>query len=764
MEAVYKPKKYEEKIYKFWERGGYFTPRVPRGKLPKIEKKREPFTILLPLPNANDPLHMGHALFTIQDILIRYHRMLGDPTLWLPGGDHAGIETQFVFEKYLAERGESRFDFDRERLYQKIADFVDKNRDINRDQLKRMGFSLDWTRYHYSLEEKIVETVLETFKKLHQDGLVYREERMVNFCTQCGTAFSDLEVVYQEKKAPLYYMKYGPFTLATTRPETKFGDTAVAVNPKDKRYQKWVGKEFIYQSLIGSRKIKVVADGSVDPDFGTGVVKVTPAHDLDDFEIAQRHNLKILKVINPDGKLNEITGRFAGLTIFKARTKVVKELKKRGDLVKIDKNYTHRVGTCYRCKNIIEPMLMPQWFVKTKPLAKPAIKAVRQGKTKIIPKKRFEKMYFDWMENIRDWNISRQIVWGPRIPAWYCLECNPTIVVGFINKKGKRVSGQYQELKEKYSFSEIRKGLQQLTAPKNATYSLNDKPCPKCGEKKILQETDTFDTWFLSGQWPLTTLGFPSSKEFKYFYPTSVLDTLWDILFFWVARMMMLGLYLAKEVPFRVIHLHARVVDKHGQKMSKSKGNVINPIKMIEKYGADALRMALIIGVSPGSDITLSDDKIRAMRNFANKVWNATRFVITNRKRKAKSEKRKNKPQDLKLGKEDEWILRELSKTVRLVTKALENYKFSQAGEILYQFFWHQFCDKYIESTKDRRDQAQPVLIEVLETSLRLLHPFIPYLTEVIWQKIKEENILPSEIKKYKSIMIVPWPKAGTRK
>ena len=754
MNKKYKPQEYEEKIYKFWEKESFFQA--------KIDKKKKPFTILLPLPNANDPLHMGHALFTVQDIMIRYHRMLGDPTLWLPGGDHAGIETQFVFEKHLAKKGKSRFDFNRKTLYQMIVEFVEENRNINRDQLKRMGFSLDWTRYHYSLEKKIVETVLKTFRKLHRDGLVYRDERMVNFCTYCGTAFSDLEIVYQERKSPLYYIRYGPFTLATTRPETKFGDTAIAVNPKDKRYQKWVGKEFTYQSLIGPRKMKVVADKLVEPDFGTGVVKVTPAHDPNDFEIAQRHDLKILKVINPDGKLNEAAGRFAGLTISKARKKVVKELKDKGDLVKVDKNYTHRIGTCYRCKNVIEPILMPQWFVKTKPLAKPAIEAVKQGKTKIVPQKRFEKMYFDWMENIHDWNISRQIVWGPRIPAWYCLDCNPEITIDFIDKKNNKVSGQFEELKEKYSFSEIKKGLQQLTAPKEASYSLDDSPCKKCGGKNILQETDTFDTWFLSGQWPLTTLGFPDSTNFKYFYPTSVLDTMWDILFFWVARMMMLGIYLAKDVPFRTIHIHARVVDERGQKMSKSKGNVINPIEMIDKYGTDSLRMALIIGVSPGSDIALGDDKVRAMRNFSNKIWNAARFVIGESGNQGIRESGKNEP-DHPITRspdrpDDKWILKELDKTIKSVTKSLENFRFDFAAQAIYQFFWHEFCDKYIESTKNRRRQAQPTLNYVLETSLRLLHPFMPFVTEAVWQKMKEQDCLPSETKTYRSIMVSPWP------
>lgn len=735
MEKRYQPQKVEEKIYKFWEKGGYFTP--------KINPKKKPFTILLPLPNANDPLHIGHALFTIQDIMIRYHRMLGQPTLWLPGGDHAGIETQFVFEKKLAKEGTTRFNFDRDTLYQMIADFVEKNKNINCNQMKKLGFSLDWTRYHYSLESKILKTVIDTFRKLHQDGLIYREGKLVNYCPHCGTAFSDLEVVYQERKDPLYYMKYGPFILATVRPETKFGDTAVAVNPKDKRYKKWIGKRFTYQSLIGPRKMKVVADKLVDPEFGTGVVKVTPAHDPNDFEIAQRHNLKILKVINPDGKLNEACGRFAGLTIQEARKKVVEELKKKGDLVKIDQNYTHRVGTCYRCKNIIEPTLMPQWFIKIKPLAKLAIEAVKKGKTKIVPKKRFEKIYFDWMKNILDWNISRQIVWGPRIPAWYCLDCNLEITLNFIDKKGKRVSGKYRELKNKYQLAEIKKGLQSLTAPKEATYYLNDHACKKCSGKNILQETDTFDTWFLSGQWPLTTLGFPDSPDFKYFYPTSLLDTLWDILFFWVARMMMLGIYQSGKVPFRVIHLHCRVVDEKGQKMSKSKNNVIDPIETVRKYGTDALRMALVFGHAPGSDIALGDDQLRAMRNFTNKIWNAARFILTNPETKNQKQKSKSTHKD------DRWIIGELNKTIKTVTKNIENYRFDLAAEEIYQFFWHTFCDKYIEMSKKRRAEAQPTLLHVLKTSLILLHPFMPFITEEIYQKMPKHD---------EALIIEKWP------
>ena len=787
MEKAYHHQKVEEKIYRMWESGGYFTP--------KIDPKKKPFTILLPLPNANDPLHMGHALFTVEDIMIRYHRMLGDPTLWLPGGDHAGIETQFVFEKKLAKKGKSRFDFDRQTLYQLITDFVKKNKEINKKQLKRMGFSLDWTRYHYSLEPKIIAQVFATFRKLRHDGLVYRDEKMVNYCPKCGTAFSDLEIKYQERKDPLYYIKYGPtkqpktfITVATTRPETMFGDTALAVHPKDKKYIDLIDQKIIHPLL--NKEIPIVADRSVDPKFGTGVVKVTPAHDPNDFEIGKRHHLPMIKVIDFNGKLNQRTGQFAGLTILAARKKVVAELKKKGNLIKIDKNYLHRVAHCYRCQTTIEPMLLPQWFVKTKPLAKPAIKAVKEGKTKIVPKNRFEKMYFDWLKNIHDWNFSRQIVWGPRLPAWYCLDCNQEIVINFIDKNQKKISGRYQHLKKKYRFLEIKKGLQQLTAPKSASYSLDDQPCKKCGGENILQETDTFDTWFLSSQWPLTTLGFQleDSKsrnmqhatrhtltDFQYFYPTSVLDTLWDILFFWVARMMMFGLYLTKEVPFKIIHLHARVVDQYGQKMSKSKGNVINPMAIIEKYGADALRMALIFGVAPAADVVISEEKLIGMRNFANKIWNISRFVLMHKaKLKAQSSKLKATSKNSKLSKEDKSILSDLNSLIKNVTKSLEKFRFSDAAQNIYHFLWHRFADEYVEYTKTRlnnkktkqankitsyqdnknRESAQTalaILNHVYLTCLKLLHPFMPFITEEIWQRLTDG--------KEKPLIISSWPK-----
>ncbi len=751
MDKLYKHQDIEKKWYDFWEKGNFFTP--------KIDPAKKPFTILLPLPNANDPMHMGHALFTVQDILIRYHRMKGDPTLWLPGGDHAGIETQYVFEKHLSKQGKSRFDFDRETLYKMIAEFVEKNKNINRNQMKRLGFSLDWTRYKYSLDPEIVTIVLDTFRKLHTDNLVYRDKRLTNYCTKCGTGFSDLEINHVQQTDPLYYIKYGPFILATVRPETKFGDTAVAVNPKDKRYKKWIGKEIEVEGLLGMFKVFVIGDEAIDPKFGTGVAKVTPAHDHTDFEIAKRHNLPMKLAIGFNGRLTELAGIYAGMKVKAARQKVAEDMQTKGLLDHIDTKYVHTVATCYKCNTVLEPLPIPQWYIKTKPLAELAIKAVKTGKTKIVPLKRFEKIYFDWLENIRDWNISRQIVWGPRIPIWYCLNCNSMIHLSFVTKTGLKVSGNYSEIKNTYSFNEIITGLQTLMAPLDASYALNDKPCPRCGNTEVVQETDTFDTWFLSSQWPLTTLGFPDSEDFLYFYPTSVLDTMWDILFFWVARMMMMGLYRAKEVPFHVIHLHCRIVDAKGQKMAKSRGNVMNPIDIVDKYGADALRFSLVFGAAPGSDIAISDDKIRGMRNFTNKLWNVGRFIKMNNE----NFKINNidvaefdpKADRLHLLPEDKQILTQLGMLEKSVTKNIDSYRFDKAAERLYEFIWHDFADKYIESVKERlknnEQTALSVLIKVFEICLTLLHPFMPFVTEEIYEKLDSDRKIP--------LIISSWPK-----
>jgi len=742
MDKRWRPEEYEEKIYQLWEKGRYFTPR--------IDPQKKPFSILLPLPNANDSMHIGHAMYVIEDILCRWHRMMDEPTLWLPGADHAGIETQFVFEKKLREKGQSRFDFDRKTLYQKIWDFVEKNRRLNKYQLKKLGFSLDWSRYHYSLEPKIVAQILKTFKKLHRDGLVYRGLKIVNYCPHCGTSFSNLEVEHPEKDEFLYYLDYGPIQIATTRPETIFADVAVAVNPKDKRHQKLIGQKAVVPLI--NKKVPVITDELVEIGFGTGALKITPGHDQTDFEIGQRHKLPIISCVNTNGKMINVPDRIKNLNVKQAKKETVKWLQEAGKLIKTEP-LKHKVSVCYRCHQPIEPLPSPQWFVKTKPLAKPVIEAVKKNKTRFVPR-RFRKTFLDWMNNIRDWNISRQVVWGPRIPAWYCLDCNSEIKINFLDKNKKMVSGSYNQLKNKYSYSEIKSGLQSLQAPVKAKYNTKKiKKCPHCGGKHLLQETDTFDTWFLSGQWPLTTLGYPDSEDFQYFYPTSVLDTMWDILFFWVARMMIFGLYLAKDVPFKVAHLHSRVVDKKGQKMSKSKGNVINPLTMSQKYGADALRMALVYGTAPASDIVVSEEKIKAMRNFGNKIWNASRFVILN----IKNQKSNIKNQKSKSAKEDREILEALKKTVKTVNQHLKKYRFGQALEEIYQFFWHKFCDVYLEQTKNRKQEALPTLIKVLITSLKLIHPFAPFVTEAIYQELKKA--FPKHpLLKSKALIISQWP------
>ena len=716
MDKVYNQTEIENKWYKVWEEKGYFKPEInPEGK---------PYTIILPPPNANGNLHFGHAMFTVEDILIRYHRMKGEAALWLPGEDHAGTEAQFVFEKHLSKMGKSRFDFDRPTLYQMIWDFVEENRGNIRIQMKKMGFSLDWNRLKYTLDPDIVKIVYKTFKKLFDDGLAYRAERLVNYCTKDGTSFSDLEVVYEERKDPLYYIKYGPLTLATVRPETKFGDTAVAVHPSDKRYQQYIGKEIEIETVLGKAKIKVVADEAVDPEFGTGVVKVTPAHDPNDFEIAQRHSLPLVQVIGYDGRMNEKAGKFSGMKVKDARISVVEALEEKGLMEKVDYEYVHRVGTCYKCKSIIEPLPLEQWYISTKPLAKAAIEAVKKGKIKIFPKN-FEKTYFNWLENIRDWNISRQIVWGIQIPAWFCDKCDKWIVTD------------------------------------------GDKPenCGSCGNVNLEQDKDTFDTWFSSGQWPFATLQTNKAGDFDKFYPTSVMETGRDILFFWVARMVILGIYATEEIPFKDIVLHGTVLDPLGQKMSKSKGNVVNPIEIADQYGADAVRMALMYGTAFGHDQALSHPKLQAMRNFTNKLWNIGRFIIDFALEDAKhldvilspkdeesiaNASLKQVERSFAVAQDDKNIMEKLSQTIQIVTKALDSYRFHDGAEALYEFIWHQFADIYIESTKDRRAKAQPILEYVFRICLELLHPFMPFITEELWQKLPHQG---------ESIMVTKWPK-----
>ncbi len=701
MDTAYAPKSFEETIYSSWEQEHCFAPVKKTGK--------DPFCVILPLPNANGDLHLGHAMFTIEDIMIRYHRMKGDVTLWQPGFDHAGFETQYVFEKFLAKQGKSRFDYSRDELYKAIWDFAQNNRGSMESQLRRMGFSLDWPRLKFPLDPAIIAIVYKTFKKMHDDGLIYRGERLVNYCTKCGTSFSDLEVKHVEQIDPLYYLKYGPFVLATVRPETKFGDTAVAVHPTDKRYKDYVGKEIEFDGLIGKVKLKVVADEAVDPAFGTGVVKVTPSHDVTDFEIGKRHNLPLVQVIGFDGKLTAVTGSYAGLRIKAARAKVVEDLKVKGLIDHVDEGYVHTVGTCYKCGTTLEPLPMSQWFVKIKPLADRAITAIAKKEVSFVPK-RFEKTATQWLNDFHDWNISRQIVWGIRIPAWRCEACAKTNV----GKEWIITDGSVPE------------------------------KCPTCGGTVLTQDEDVFDTWFSSAQWPFATLKANSDNtDFDTFYPTSVMETGYDILPWWVCRMLMVGLYVTGQVPFKKVYLHGLVRDSKGQKMSKSKGNVVNPIKMVDLYGADALRMALVFGAAAGNDISLSEDKIRGMRNFANKLWNISRLFLMNTEN-IKDLPFYDKTMDKDVDKSDLAMLKKLEVTVKTTTKYMDTYRYSDAAQMLYDFTWHTLADDYLEQNKERfkqgDTQALAVYRHILLTVLKLLHPFMPFVTESIWGQLPRQH------------------------
>lgn len=698
MDKVYNHKDIEDKIYKDWEAKGYFKPEVnPEG---------EPYTIILPPPNANGALHFGHAMFTVEDILIRYHRMLGKAALWLPGTDHAGIETQFVFEKKLKAEGKSRLDYDQETLYNMIHEYVEEHRGGIEKQLRRLGFSLDWSREKYTLDPEIVKLVHQTFKKMYDEGLIYRDARLVNYCTFDGTSFSDLEVVHEEKERPLYYIKYGPFVLATTRPETKFGDTAVAVHPDDKRYQQYIGKEIEIETVLGPAKLKVIADESVDKNFGTGVVKMTPAHDFNDFEVGKRHNLEMRQVIGFDGKMNHHAGKFEGMYVKEARRAIVEEMQQKGLIEKIDEKYVTRLNLCYKCKNVLEPLPKEQWFMKVRPLAEKAIEVVKKGDIKIYPKN-FETIYFQWLEGLRDWNISRQIVWGIRIPAW-----------------------KHKDTGE---------------------WKVTDGEAPE-GEQWE-QDTDTFDTWFSSGQWPIVTLK-TTPGDFEKFYPTSVMETAYDILKAWVTRMVMLGIYLTGKVPFKDVIFHGIVNDPYGKKMSKSKGNVVNPLELADEYGADAVRFALIYGNATGNDQALSYPKLDAAKKFANKLWNMARFIdmkrVQNSKFKVQSLSLEELENITENATDKEWV-KKVEALIKEVTKYLDSYQFNLGAERLYEFIWHEFADKYIEDVKNRIDGNSYLILSTLYLILlKLLHPYMPFITEEIYQKLGGED----------SIMISKWPQS----
>jgi valyl-tRNA synthetase len=685
----------EPQLYAFWEKNGYFTAK------PNPSKK--PFTIILPPPNTNANLHLGHAMYVYEDIMIRYHKMMGYETLWLPGADHAGFETQFVYEKQLAKEGKSRFDFDRETLFNNIWDFVMQNRGNMENQLRRLGFALDWSKKKFTMDKDIVAIVHRTFKQLFDAGLIYRANRLVNYCTKDGTSFSDLEVVSKETEGTLYYIKFpikggGDITIATTRPETMLGDVAVMVNPKDKRYKDLIGKEV--ELPLTDRVIPIIGDDYVDMKFGTGAVKVTPAHDFNDFEIAKKHNLTYPPVIGFNGKMQN-TGLVDGMRVKAAREEVVKLLTEKGFLEKT-KPHAMVQKTCYKCGTVLEPLPMAQWYIKVKPLTDKAIKLIKDKKVVIMPK-RFEKTAVDWLTNFHDWNISRQTVWGIRIPAYHCRS-------------------------------------------KDQWFVSLDTPtiCHICGKADFEQDTDTFDTWFSSGQWPFATLETLGKDIADYFYPTSVMETGYDILPWWVVRMMMLGKYITGDEPFQKVYLHGMVRDKHGAKMSKSKGNVINPLDLVDKFGADALRAALVFGTKEGGDTNMSEEKTIAMRNFANKIWNVGRFIWMgeNGEKVTLDHPVDSKKETLKA------LEKEMAEHDKRYTKHMKAYQFAKAFDETYEFLWHRFADFYIEEMKDNirigDADALKVLKDVYFRNLKMLHPFIPYVTEAVWQVFhgKESSIL----------------------
>jgi valyl-tRNA synthetase len=719
LDKSYDPHQVEDRWYRYWEERGYF------GADENSEQKA--YSIVIPPPNVTGVLHIGHALNnTLQDILIRFKRMEGCNVLWMPGTDHAGIATQNVVEKQLLDEGLNRHTLGREKFIERVWKWKEQSGGTIISQLKKLGASCDWNRERFTMDKGLSEAVKEVFVHLYQEGLIYRSHYIINWCPRCQTALSDLEVEHQEVLGKLYHLKY-PFkendrfvVVATTRPETMFGDTAVAVNPKDERYYAVVGKKVILP--VVNREIPVIGDPYVDIKFGTGCLKITPAHDFNDFEIGLKHGLEQIKVIDEAGRMNENAGPYQGKDRFECREQIVEDFEREGILIKLE-DYRHVVGHCYRCRTIVEPNLSLQWFVKTKPLAKTAIEAVRDGRTRIVPEI-WEKTYFEWMENIRDWCISRQIWWGHRIPAWYCDQCGEVIV------------------------------------SKETPTS-----CQKCGSHCLTPETDVLDTWFSSALWPFSTMGWPrQTKLLKRFYPTSVLVTGFDILFFWVARMMMMGLKFMGDVPFRDVYIHGLVRDERGEKYSKTRGNVVDPLDLINRFGADALRFTLAALTMPGSDLKLSESRTEGYRHFANKIWNASRFALMNLDKFNVDKMTKEVlPKEFSLP--DRWIRGRLNQVIREVQKSLEEYKFNEASHALYHFIWHEFCDWYLELAKlflykeggkKRQNLTKRMLLEVLDSILRLLHPFMPFITEEIWQQFPQR-------KENESIMIAEFPKPNER-
>lgn len=683
---TYEPQQYEPEIYQLWETTKAFASAKKEGS--------DHFSIILPPPNANGNLHAGHALtVAVEDVAVRYHRLKGESTAYIPGADHAGFETWVVFERQLESEGKSRFDFSREELYQMTWDFVEKNRGNMEIQLRRLGASLDWDSLVFTLDKKVVDTAFDSFKKMWDDGMIYRGKRLVNYCTKHHTGFADIEVEYEDRTTPLYYMKYGPFTLATTRPETKFGDTGVAVHPDDERYKQYVGQELEIEGVNGPFKVTVIADELVDPNFGTGVVKVTPAHSFDDWDMAERHGLPLKQVIDQEGKMTDAAGQFAGMTVLEARKAVVEALEEKGLLIKTDAKYKNRVGVCYKCKTVIEPMLMDQWFIKMKPLAEKAIAAIEKSDITFYPENK-GRVLVNYLKGLKDWNISRQIPWGIPIPAFQSTT-NP----------------------DKWIFDT--RVEQETIEVDGETYT---------------RDPDTFDTWFSSGQWPYVTTDYLTKGKLSDFYPISVMETGGDILFAWVSRMIMFGLYRTEKLPFKKVYLHGMVTDQHGQKMSKSKGNVLNPMEIVDEYGSDATRMGFLANRSPGINQPYQPATMVAARNFANKLWNIARYIEDKIGDSYKD--RSPKPETIA----DHWVLSRLNFATAEIAKDIENYRFAEAYDTLYHTIWDDVADWYIESSKSNNNPA--MLAHVLETMLILAHPFAPFVTETIWQTLKWEDSL----------------------
>ena len=705
---VYEPQAVESRIYDMWQQGGYFHA--------ERDESKKPFTIVMPPPNVTGQLHMGHAMdATLQDTLIRFKRMQGYNALWIPGVDHAGIATQIKVEEELRKEGKTRYDLGREKFLERVWDWKNKYGNRIVEQQKKLGASCDWDRARFTMDEGCSKAVREVFVSLYEKGLIYKGSRIINWCPHCVTALSDAEVEYVDKPGHLWHIRYpladgtGEVVVATTRPETMLGDSGVCVNPNDERYTSIVGKKVILPLM--NKEIPVVADDYAEMEFGTGCVKMTPAHDPNDFEVGLRHNLEVIRVLDDNGKVNELGGKYQGLDRYEARKQIVKDLEEGGYLVKVE-DYSHNVGTCYRCHNDVEPIISAQWFVKMKPLAEEAIRVVKDGETKFVPD-RFSKTYLNWMENVRDWCISRQLWWGHQIPAWTCGDCG------------------------------------------HITVSREDAcKCEKCGSTNIERDPDVLDTWFSSALWPFETLGWPEKNaDLDYFYPTDVLVTGYDIIFFWVARMIFSGCEHTGKTPFHTVLIHGLVRDDKGRKMSKSLGNGIDPLEMIDKYGCDALRMNMVTGNSPGNDMRFYVERCEAMRNFANKLWNASRYVMMNL-----SEDSVNAlPAMEKLEISDKWVLSKLNTLIAEVTDNLEKYELGVAVQKVYDFIWDTYCDWYIELTKarlygedaDRKQTATQVLVYVLDQILRLLHPFMPFITEEIWQSLPHEG---------EALIVAKWP------